>query len=104
MGPTPKHNDRKPNAGERIDRELSACASNLWGALSADSESAVYAVYLRNSTGRLWVAVAKRYGPAPTLSEVAFGQGLSVGAALSNLNASVAKGQWKPDKPWRGRE
>lgn len=102
MGPTPKHNDQKLNASERLDRELSASCSYLWGCAKPNSTSGLFALYIRRKVGGVWVAVAKRAKNDTGGAEVAFGSGRSIGTALAALNASMSSGKWKTDMPWKG--
>ena len=46
-----------------------------------------------------WLALVKRIGPDGG-PEIAFGTGYDALAALVGLGAAVARGGWRPDKPW----
>jgi len=102
MAKDPNERPYKPNAGERIDRELSACCSNLWGAAAANGSGGVYALYLRVKQGGIWVAVAKRQTTQDEYPMVAFGSGRSIGQALTALNTSIMQSRWKRDMPYNG--
>jgi hypothetical protein len=102
MGPTPDSLNRKPNAGERLDRELAAGCSNLWGAAAATGGGGVYALYLRLKPGGVWVAVAKRQRTQDDHPMVAFGSGRSIGTALAALSTSIMQAKWKRDMPFNG--
>ena len=92
----------KPDAGERIDRELSASCSNLWGAVTASGSGGVFALYCRLKQGGIWVAVAKRHTTQDDYPMVAFGSGRSIGAALAALSTSIMQSRWKRDMPFNG--
>jgi len=92
----------KPDAGERVDRELSQSLSFLWGSVRAARAGSVHSLYLRLKTGGIWVAVAKRYHPDTQAAQVAFGSGRSVGKALHALSVAMSQGKWKADMPWQG--
>jgi len=92
----------KPDASERIDRELSASCSNLWGAAAVSGRGGVYALYLRLKQGGVWIAVAKRQTTQDDFPMVAFGSGRSIGAALTALNTSIMQSKWKRDMPYNG--
>ena len=102
MGPTPDVLNRKPNAGERLDVELSKSCSNLWGAAATNGSGGVYALYLRLKQGGVWVAVAKKQRTQDDYPMVAFGSGHSIGTALSALSTSIMQDKWKRDMPFNG--
>jgi len=102
MGKDSNERPDKLDAGERIDRELGANTSFLWGAVKPNSTSGVYALYLRAKVGGTWTAVAKRATADSATAFVAFGSGRTVGAALHALSVAMAQGKWKKDMPWTG--
>lgn len=102
MGKDQNEQPSKYDNGERLDRELQTGFSNLWGACTIARGGGVYALYLRQKQGGVWVAVAKKALPDNPTALVAFGSGRSIGSALAALNGSISQGKWKQDMPWGG--
>lgn len=92
----------KLSAGERLAREWATTLSNIHGGTLGHGGNPIYALYIRSKSGGVWVAVAKRLSVEADEHQVAFGSGGSPINALRELNASIARGKWRKDLPWRG--
>jgi len=97
-----KPEDAKPETSDaELDRLLARRFASLHRSLDADSSSGVYAVYLRYKGAGFWQGVVKRIRSDGGGLEVVFGRGGSISRAIKDLNAAIANGSWRPDKPYR---
>lgn len=94
-------NRKKGHQADRwlgIDNALKAGVPQVRSALADEDDFRELRLKLRDD--RTTLAILKAYGSdgGPV---VCFGSGYGVVGALMALNASIAVGAWKTDKPWK---
>lgn len=98
MSATPR-SGRSPGAYQELDRTLSKYCSNLYALVAHDWGDASQVTF-KHQGENVWLVVVKRYGDdgAP---QVLFATAYDFVGAVLAVNAAIASGSWKPDKPWK---